>query len=80
MTNRPTPETARSLLWRHSLPEDVLDGALARRSHRSRPRRRQTGRRRGQQHRQDQDHQKDQSRTRPRECTLPHAAEPSGHP
>ncbi|WP_060886219.1 hypothetical protein [Streptomyces caniscabiei] len=29
MTTEPTAETARSLLWRHGLPEDVLDGALA---------------------------------------------------
>ena len=29
MTTEPTPETARSLLWRHGLPEDVIDGALA---------------------------------------------------
>lgn len=25
----PDPETARELLWRHNLPEDVIDGALA---------------------------------------------------
>nr|WP_119589811.1 WhiB family transcriptional regulator [Streptomyces scabiei] len=29
MTTAPAPETARQLLWRHGLPEDVLDGALA---------------------------------------------------
>ncbi|MGW4670117.1 hypothetical protein [Streptomyces sp. NPDC004324] len=27
-TNQPTDETARALLWRHNLPEDVIDGAL----------------------------------------------------
>ena len=29
MTTDPTPETAGALLWRHGLPEDVIDGALA---------------------------------------------------
>jgi hypothetical protein len=29
MTDQTTAETARALLWRHGLPEDVIDGALA---------------------------------------------------
>ncbi|MFI6251476.1 hypothetical protein [Streptomyces sp. NPDC051016] len=28
MSTEPTPETARALLWRHNLPEDVIDGVL----------------------------------------------------
>lgn len=28
MPDNPQPETARALLWRHGLPEDVIDGAL----------------------------------------------------